>query len=129
MEQIQIRQIFNKEELLDLVSKMPKSEDVDLSTCYMNGHVQFCDVDSNGVPIYLFDVRQTGDSMHIYIAYISIEHRELSKQLMFSIKMFAKATGCEFVTLNSVNMKSSYRRWISKCGFEPSLITYTMEIK
>jgi len=129
MEQIQIRQVFDKEELLDLVSRMPKSENVDLSTCYMNGHVQFCDVDCNGIPIYLFDVKKTGETMHIYIAYISIDHREMSRQLMHSIKDLAANAGCEFVTLNSANMKSSYRRWLGKCGFEPSLITYKMEIK
>lgn len=126
MEQIPLVRILDKDFLLYFVERMPEA---DLSPCFMNNHIQYGEIDKDGEPIYLFDMCDHGVFMHMYIAYINIKYRELSRGLMIGVKELAKNMGCESVTLNTTNSKSSYRRWMEKCGFEPSLITFKMEIK
>lgn len=127
MAQISLRPIKNKEELLLFIARLPKEESTDLSPCLRNGHYQFGSFDKDMEPVYFFDVVKDGTCLMVNTAYVNVKYRELSKQLLGYLKELAKTIDCKTVRLSSSNMKSSYRRWIEKCGFKPLTVTYQME--
>lgn len=127
MVKISLRPIKNKEELLLFIAKLPKEESTDLSPCLKNGHYQFGNFDADMDPVYFFDIVKDADMLVVNTAYINVKHRDLSKQLLGYLKELAQTIDCKAIRLSSSNMKSSYRRWIEKCGFKPLTVTYQME--
>lgn len=62
--------------------------------------------------------------MFFWLFYINVKSRDKSRYYIKQVLDAAKLEGFTEVTFGSVNISSSYRRWVSKFGAKPHSINY-----